>query len=260
MALDVAPRIFDERGLLDLIEKLADLGWATPDARWSIQQGARNWHGLGAAAFAEELPRWPQRDATPDAHHSEQVCYFDRCDAGFYTLTATLSPSQSRRATYVGLSFQLQGIPLNTSSLLQLCRSVGVHDSLHLRPRAEKSVNRHHAQTVTIDNVQPIGYLVTLETDPALPSAEWVTGIVIRNPFRDTADGTRHDDLVNDLRLLGPSEYLVCALRHQHPVDDRQYSYFIRRIEVARSSDAMACQPVVDWRPADVEPAAIEMD
>lgn len=138
VTLDIAPDVEDQRGLLDLIDKLADLGWATPNARWSIQQSRRNWHGLGSAAFAEELPRWQQRANMPKAHHSEEICYLDRCDGGFYTLTANLAAHKIRQTTMAALSFQLEGIPLDAGPLLHLCRSVGVHDACASGP-ARKS-------------------------------------------------------------------------------------------------------------------------
>lgn len=124
VTLDVTPQVHDERNLRDLLAKLADLGWATLEARWSMHQAKRNWHGLGAATFADELPQWQQRADGLDAHHSEEICYLDQCDGGFYTLTATLSAHQIRRAWDVNLSFQLRGIPLDTAPLLQLCRAV----------------------------------------------------------------------------------------------------------------------------------------
>lgn len=97
VTLDVAPAVLDERHLLDLVDRLAELGWVTSDARWSIQQSTRNWHGLGCAAFAAELANWGERAQVTHAHHSEEICYMDRCDGGFYTITANLPHTSDRR-------------------------------------------------------------------------------------------------------------------------------------------------------------------
>jgi hypothetical protein len=113
--LDVTPDVRNEGELRGLLGKLAGLGWATAEAQRTIQQAQQNWHGLGAAAFADELPRWRPRAAGPDAHHSEEMCYLDHCDGGFYTLTATVSAHESRQTRDAALSFQLCGIPLDSA-------------------------------------------------------------------------------------------------------------------------------------------------
>jgi hypothetical protein len=165
VTLDISPEVLTERSVLDLIDMLASLGWATQDARWSLQQSRRNWHGLGAAAFADALPCWKDRAASPDSHHSEELCYLDRCDGGFYTLTATIGAHSSRRAFPVNLSFQLQGVPLDAAPLMQLCSAVGVHDPVYFRALDGRSVSRDHA-TVGRRPVQPLAYIV--ETDDIL--------------------------------------------------------------------------------------------
>lgn len=252
VTLDVALQVLDQRGLLDLIDKLADLGWATLNARWSIQQSTRNWHGLGSAAFAVELPRWQQRADGPEVHHSEEICYLDRCDGGFYTLTAKLAAHKIRQTTMASLSFQLEGTPLDAGPLLQLCRSVGVHDSLYFRPRTKKSVSRHLPSGLLVESVQPIYYLTTTERDPDFPFAEWVTGIVIINPFRRSPENESSERLPEELRLLRDSEQLVCDLAHHHPRNGRRYVYHLRGFEHAWTSDVMVCRPIADWEGGDV--------
>jgi hypothetical protein len=253
--LDIAPRVFNQRGLLDLLGKLPELGWATPDAKWSIQQSRKNWHGLGAAAFADELPRWKQRADSPDAHHSEEICYVDHCDGGFYTLTANLAAHKSRRTTLVGLSFQLQGTPLDTGALLQLCRSVGVHDGLYFRTRMGESVVRQPART-TVEKVQVVGLLTEITHDGDFPSVEWVTGIVIVNPYRQGSDIRPPEKLPDGLQILGDSEHLVCGLVQHHPLDDKRYAYHLQGFEHASTSDATVCRPIADWEPIDPVPSA----
>jgi len=253
VTLDIAPQVLDERGLLDLVERLADLGWATADARWSIQQSKRNWHGLGSAAFATQLPRWQPRANSPEAHHSEEICYVDRCDGGFYTLTANLAAHRFRRTTMVSLSFQLEGTPLDPAPLLQLCRSVGVHDALYFRARTEKSVSRFQPDDQRSLTVRPLGYVTTPERDPAFPFTQWATGIIIANPYRRSADSGGVGLVPECLQMLQDSEYLICDLAEHHPLDGRNCEYHVRAFEIARTSDALVCRPVANWASVDAD-------
>ncbi|MFL6120228.1 restriction endonuclease [Actinophytocola sp.] len=248
VTLDLTPGVYDEQEVLDLVDRLADLGWATPEARWSIQQSTRNWHGLGCAAFATELPNWGKRASTPEAHHSEEICYVDHCDGGFYTLTAKLSAESSRLTEFAHLSFQLQGIPLDNGPLLQLCRSVGVHEGLYFRPRADESVTRHRPAKPYADTVQPIHCFVTPSPLPDDRDPDWVTGIVIINPFYDPEHRQPAKRLPEGLNSLRDCEQLVCALHDHHPYrDGRQYTYRLTGFEHAHTSDVTVCRPIVDW-------------
>ncbi|WIX76958.1 restriction endonuclease [Amycolatopsis carbonis] len=248
VTLDVAPTILNQRDLVDLVDKLAALGWATPDARWSMQQANRNWHGLGCAAFADQLPRWQQRADTPDAHHSEEICYLDRCDGGFYTLTANLASHRSRQTTAVTLSFQLEGVPLDTAPLLQLCRSIGAHEGLYFRPRMERSVIRSRAPRTLVTDVQPLAYLIEPERLLGDVATEWVTGIIIANPFYATPANKPAIELPVGLELIQDSEHLVCDLAEHHMLKalDR-YAYDLRGFESARTSEALVCRPIANW-------------
>lgn len=248
VTLDIPPTVLDEQELLDLVERLADLGWATSDARWSIQQSTRNWHGVGCADFAAELPKWRKRADTPQAHHSEEICYVDRCDGGFYSLTAKLAAHKSRRTEFTHLSFQLQGIPLDNGPLLQLCRSVGVHEGLYFRPRADESVTRHRSADPYADDVRPIHLFVTPSSMPEDPVPDWVTSIVIANPFHEQECGQSSVHLPVELDWLRHGEQLICALREHHPHQDgRHYTYRLTGFDHAHTSDVTVCRPVVDW-------------
>jgi hypothetical protein len=247
--LDVAPTALNQRRLVDLVDKLAAMGWATPDARWSMQQANRNWHGLGCAAFADQLPLWQQRADTPDSHHSEEICYLDRCDGGFYTLTANLAAHRSRQAMAVTLSFQLEGVPLDTGPLLQLCRSIDVHEGLYFRPRTEQSVERIRGPRALVTDVRPLAYLIGPERLLGDVATEWVTGIVIANPLYATSASESGIDLPAGLELLQDSEHLVCDLAERHMLDDlERYTYDLRGFESARTSEALVCRPVANWR------------
>jgi hypothetical protein len=174
VTLDVSLPSLTEDGILDLLSKLADLGWASADACWSIQQMHAVWHGYGAAAFADTFPQWKSRSAFERAHQSEELCYIDRCSGGFYSLTATIPAHEHRWAHSAMLSFQFQGIPLDPSPVLQLCRAIGVHDEVYFRPRDAKSVTRMQLPD-WMRPIEPVHGLVIVP-DPLLKgtsSAVW---------------------------------------------------------------------------------------
>jgi hypothetical protein len=239
---------------LDLLSKLADLGWASPDACWSIQQAHAVWTGFGTAAFANTLPHWQQRAASDKAHHSEEFCYVDRCAGGFYSLAANIPAHEYRWAHNVVLSFQFQGIPLDPSPLLQLCRAIGVHDEVYFRPRSEKSVTRVEVP----DWMRPLGDPIALVTVPdPLLDRDFVRGLVVPNPLRDPRwrDNPKRYDL--DLRDLEDLEYLICFFGEFYLVgDDRTYTYTFEYVEVARTSEGVLVRPYARWDYADEDDGA----
>src|SRR5579875_474220 len=86
----------DVRSLLDL---LALMGWITAKGCWSIQQATANWHGFGAQTLIDALDGWEERYKGLEVHHTEEVCYYDECGDGFYTLMAAIS-ADSRRIVW----------------------------------------------------------------------------------------------------------------------------------------------------------------
>jgi hypothetical protein len=255
VTLDLRPDVEDETALRGLIDKLADLGWTSADARWRFAQAHVNWHGLGARAFAEELPRWRQRSRTSNAHHTEEVCYLDRCSGGFYTLTADLAAHRTRRASAISLSFQLEGVPLDHGHLLQLARSLGVHAGLYFRSRGDKSVSRKFFGYRNLRALTPVGYVARVDSYGPSSGEEWVTGVVVLNPFHKDAPNLPEAPPA-DIELIRDSEYLLCDLVHHHPLEGWRCEYKLRGFEHAWTSDAMVCRPLVDWE-ANATPEAV---
>jgi hypothetical protein len=255
VSLDVTAPVLSEDGILDLLGKLASLGWASSEARWSIQQSSRNWHGFGAAAFASELRLWKQRAESADAHHSEQICYLDRCPGGFYTLTSIIASDRSRWAIPTVISFQLEGIPLDTAPLLQLCRGIGVHDNLYFRPLGGRSTRTIHLPHSITGLGEPFARIVTPGTHID-PHPAWVTGIVVPNPLRQVRwkdDPSRRDA---DLYDLEEQEFLICHLSEFHPDGDgRDYVYSLEPIQRADTSEAHVYRPAARWNYADQDEA-----
>ncbi|WUJ74677.1 restriction endonuclease [Kribbella soli] len=252
VTLDVTPAARDERELLGLLTMLANLGWVTSGASWSISQSTMSWHGIGPDAFAAELRKWKERAGTPAAHHSEEISYFDRCDGGFYTLTSNMAADRYRTTIAPSLSFQLQGIPLDTGPLLQLCRSAGIHHGVYFRPRDEQSVRRYRGAAPLATAVKPIHLITSPAPESQLKFDHWVTGMVIANPFRQVGGPGLPIDVPAQ---ISESEHLVCSLAHHHPNDGRQLDYYLDHIEDTSTSDAVIIRAVVDWtEPGQPEP------
>ncbi|WP_432973507.1 restriction endonuclease [Dactylosporangium sp. CA-233914] len=250
VTLDIQPRAYHAGQLVELLNTMANLGWVTSHARWSIQQSRRNWHGWGPHEFVAELERWEERAKTEDAHHSEEVFYTDVCDGGFYTIAATISASTSRQMWNLNISFQLQGHPLDTRPLLELCHTLGVHENLYLRPRDAESVQRIHLRHRAI-GIGGIRALVTApEPDTGMGFSRWVTGVVIDNPFIAGHDHLEDDEAL-DLSIFHDCELLVCDLGEHHPLDGRQYGYHLKRVEYARTTDGPAIRVVANWSYVD---------
>lgn len=117
---------------------------------------------------------------------------------------------------------------------------------LYFRPRAERSRNGRHEEP-SVEAVQPIGYITRPALEAELPFDEWVTGIVIANPFRKMPHGPEGMQVPASLELLAHTDVLVCDLPKHHGRDGHRYSYRLRGFEHAWTSDVMACQPIADW-------------
>ena len=247
VTLDVTAPVLSEDGIQKLLAKLADLGWATSDARWTIQQTSAGWHGFGAAAFVDELGRWRERVERPDAHHREEFCYVDSCPGGFYTVTSDVSMDRARWATRTVISFQLQGVPLDPSPLLQLCRAIGVHDNLFFRPLAEKSSRSVHTPDWMAEIREVTAYVVSPGT-LVDQHQQWVTGLVVPNPLRLQRWKDDRSRTGAELQSLEAAESLICHLAEWHPYGDgEEYVYRLQQIERTSTSEATVYRPAARW-------------
>jgi hypothetical protein len=256
--LDIALHVQDQTSLRDLLGQLAKMGWITPKGCWSIQQATRNWHGFGADALAETLRTWRRRYEGLETHHTEELCYTDECEDGFYSLVAQLSADSRRFAWRVGLSFQLRGIPLDTGPYRELGAHFGLSDPVYFRPRSEASRiwGRPNRKCPV---VKPVAFVVLLENLlPGNPDDddEWVSGIVVENPFLEPSGrAKRHPKWVPD--MVTDSEYLVCALRSWHTLDNPKAVYELWAFESAWTSDALVVRAMADW-PDEPDEASTE--
>ncbi|WP_331732326.1 restriction endonuclease (plasmid) [Streptomyces sp. NBC_00015] len=247
VSLDVPVRPYNEDGIVELLYGLDSMGWTSAGPQWNIQQSGANWHGVGAREFVEAMRAWKKREESlEDAHHTEQITYFDTCQGGgFYTLTAGIASHRSRAVYDCHLSFQLPGVPVDFQPIRHLFEQFDAAAFSHFRPLNSPAVVRHHPEQRV--PLEVVGYVVShseldlLECDEE--SAEWVTGLVVRNPYRGEA---RHSSDEWPGRV-SESELLVCALRSHHQLNEPKEVYRLYSWEYARTSDALALRPVADW-------------
>ncbi|PZG12730.1 hypothetical protein C1I95_25200 [Micromonospora craterilacus] len=167
------------------------------------------------------------------------------------------------------LSFQLQGVALDTGPLLQLCRSIGVHDGIYFRSLADRSRRVVELPAWMNAAVEPLALVVTPGTDIAA-GMDFVTGIVIPNPLRQQQQWRQSKEWATArLQQLESAEYLVCDLGEHHRHDNNTYTYQLTKIEVATTSSGAVFVPGArgDYeqdmsedraRQNDQEPAAAE--
>jgi hypothetical protein len=253
VSVDIEVSVDGQNGLLEAIHQMAEMGWVSTGGFWSIQQATANWHGSGAQTMCEALQGWAARYEGLETHHSEELCYFDEIEDGFYTLTASISADKRRSIWHTDLSFQLVGIPLDTKPLQELCKQFGIHEHINFRPRSESSVIRSRPPgNVKRRPVKPVAYVVAAPDSELIGDGEWIVGIVIENPFVATEGSKRKPwpKWVPD--MLGDSEYLICSLRSWHQVTNiEKYTYELWDFESAWTSDALVVRATADWNGDD---------
>ncbi len=250
VTVDIAVPLQGQNDFLGLIQTMAQMGWVSTNGNWSLQQATRNWHGFGTETLCEALQSWKERYKGLETHHTEELCYFDEIEEGFYTLTAAISADSRRIGWRAELSFQLVGIPLDIKPLQELCTRLGIHESIHFRPRNEKSVTRSRPpRNSNRRQVIPIAFVVDRPDSEMLNDEEWVVGIATANPFfvNEASKPKPWPKWVPD--MLRDSEYLICSLRSWHQVDSiGNYSYEFWDFESSWTSDALVVRALADWR------------
>ncbi|TCC52133.1 hypothetical protein E0H73_40055 [Kribbella pittospori] len=245
VSADIDLDVENEHELIAVIHELTHLGWTTPKARWTIQQGTVNWHGSGTRSFADQLVSWRERyRPVKSLHHTEEFSYLDVCDGGLYTLTGSISASERRRVGHTNISFQLTGIPLDTSPLKHLCDTFDVRSPVYFRPKDERAIATVHSDGPPRKIVKPLAFVIK-PADPNDPTEEdWVAGIVIKHPGYLRSPARRNTWL--DGNVSG-SEYLICHLRSWHPWGHPVKAYRLWHAQSTWTSDAQIVRPVADW-------------
>ncbi|TDB90729.1 restriction endonuclease [Actinomadura sp. 7K534] len=264
VSLDLPLRAFNQEHVVDLVHTLSRLGLRGSEPRWIIQQSTVNWHGVGARTLCDALRAWEARTADLiDAHHTEQVVYFDTCPGGgFYTITADVAMHTDRQVYRCNVSFQLPGVPLDTGPLRHLFERYQAGVFHYFRPMTTSALTRFSWPRSEAPILEVVGYVVVhddlppgfwsdVQTDetqePAGPGevpTEWVTGVVARNPYRAETGITVPPEWPKEIQA---SDRLICSLRNHHPLDRPSGAYRLESWRYARTSDALVFQPLADW-------------
>lgn len=250
VALDVTVPSLDQESLIDLLEELSAIGWATERAHWTLHQAVTNWHGFGAKSLATALRAWRVRYRDVESiHHTETLAYYDVCPGGFYTMTADIAARSRRTVWRIDLSFQLIGIPVEASAISQLLGRLNVAAPAFYRPKTSKSVESAVLYRQAWIWVTPVAWV--LEPPEAGSSRlvdRWISGIVIRNPHiraRKRSERRRPPEWWPP--ALGDSEFILCSLGSWHTVGHPHGRYYLKRCEWSWSSDALVFCAIADW-------------
>lgn len=237
---------FQEQDLINLLHQLNNLGWTSKNSQWSIQQITKSWHGSGTKGLVDALKDWENRYRDLKTHHTEEICYFDVCEGGLYSLIAQIAAYKPRMLYRMSLSFQLSGIPINSDALRHLSEKLQISEPLYFRPRDQRFVEYHHSipKNTTLDVVDLI--IEEDELEPMVEYKKWVTGIVVKNPYyRQSQSKVQIPD--GWPQLVSNSELLICKLRSWHPLNNRKSTYRLCNFEIAWTSNMMLFSPVADW-------------
>ena len=157
VCLDLRPRAFSQRDIVELVEELIAQGWLSVGATWIIEQFDTVWHGVGWSSFLDAITNWQLRyEPLSHVHHTEKFCISDSLDGRLLVLSGDLSAGEERACHFTNLSFHLPGIPLDPEpfTLKGAITRVGVVATARLRgsrdvvlvsvPRCPSSVRAAH--------------------------------------------------------------------------------------------------------------------
>lgn len=245
VSLDISIPAWEEQDIISLLHQLSDMGWSTPDACWSIQQMNTNWHGLGADSFVNALTNWKDRYKGIETHHTEEFCYFDAFDGGFYALTASVAAHKYRQVRETLLSFQLQGIPLDVDPLKHLCASFNVRGPAYFRPMDERAVTKNKGRRDG-ERLEPIAYVIELDNVFDEPT-EWARGIVAKNPYYNPTQPFSQREPKWIPSQVFDSEYIICEFRFWHPLNEPRPMYKLSGCETTHAGDARIVRLIAEW-------------
>ncbi len=239
---DVSFPLSSEDHLVDLLRYLAQVDWVTANGQWAIEQAGVTWHGIGARTLVDALKHRQQRyKSLARVHHTEVVCYHDICESGFYTLRVDIEVGgRASRISTCDASFQLIGVPLDTSPFRQMNARFGVRKTTYFRPRVKDSNEGGFVRDRA--PLKAVAKIVYHDARERAGEQDWVIGLVVKNPYK----GRRDDQSQDWPQLLNTAETLICRLGHWHYLHDR-VTYRLRRLEWAWTSDVSVISPSADW-------------
>jgi hypothetical protein len=260
VSVDIPVQARTTDDLTRLIHGLDELGLASTRPTWALQQNDTSWFGVGAGELVQALTNAQQRvTGLASPHHSEQLIYTDTALDGLYTLTAVITAAQSldidsdessssRDASdgaalplpvrQCQLSFQLPGIPLDTTALKHLHERFGATGNVYFRPLEGSAVSISWVERLPVD---PLATIV--EHDP-ITDQDFVIGLVIRDHY--SVNG-KHAVLTGWPLQLQDSGFLICALADHHLVSEPPESYWLDAVHMNSMADVAVATVRAKW-------------
>lgn len=222
--LTLRPSLRDIRDLESYLQELDRIIGLSPSAAFAIHQRSYQWFGFGCADFMDAVTSWRDRydkAALTNCHHSEELAYFDFSDGRLIALTSRQRVSDEREFLHSSeLEIWLPGVPVESKPYQELCR-LSDEPNAHFMQSPFFAYQEVHFEGPRI-LLKPRATIVTQEED-----AEWVSGLVVDNPFRRRRPkvGRLHESF---RRALPASDILLCHLADWHLLGDVVDHYYLR--------------------------------
>jgi hypothetical protein len=249
VAADVTLPLHSSGRIADLLKGFGALGWTSSSPHWVIQQADNCWFGFGAHEFVEAIDAYTDRyDGLERIHHTEQALYYDTFDGGLYTVAFDISVEESRRIDYCNLSLQMEGMPFDSEPLNQLLEFCEVERPVYGRSMTTAAVESVFIPRADQVDVTPLAFVVKPDrtfSDSERPENPVVCGVVVENPFWRGSSSDEKPEWWPD--SADEPRYLVCSLRHHHPLSTPKHPYRLTRCQSTRTADICIVRPIVDW-------------
>lgn len=243
--LDMVLGVRDADDLIELLRKLAQLGWISAEGAWRIEQSGIVWSGLGPAEFGRQLTDWEPRYDGRRLHHSELAIYVDESDDGMLRISADLSANSARMVRWCELSFMLPGVPLDATPFQALTAELSVMNTPSFQLLGDDPVRR--ARLGGPDRpmrARPLAYLVRNGSllEGVDESVRWVEGIVVADSFFGASD-----ECVSEVSLprVDLGHVFVQLRQHHHFGDD--VTHDLLWTTLVQGAYASALHVMGDW-------------
>lgn len=251
VSFGLSPDVRTGPELVELLTRLAQLGFVSGEGFWRLEQQSVVWSGVGTGEFGRQIEGWARRMGGRQLHHSEKVIYTEDFRDGRLVLVADIAAADSRSVRWCELTFMLPGIPLDMTPYENLRAEVaaGTYPAFEVLDHdpAKRAQFRHRRAPLEI---HPKAYLVRDDLRGNHGEPPWVVGVVIDDPLPLSARWST--ELGAPREPLG--DVLVSMGQHYRWGDDVRHQ--LHRAVVMRISEVQTIHLHGDWSPAEPLPNA----
>jgi hypothetical protein len=211
---------------------------------FAIHQRDVGWFGFGLDNFVAAVRSLESRYAElnwASYHHSEELAYIDRIDAGgLMCLASRQSTSGGDHLHSSRVEILVPGIPVDLIGIRTLCRLTGNREA------NLENIRKNPVKRLRIPRdmqVEPVSTIVS-----SSGGQEYVSGLVVKNPFlgKPIPPGEARS-LGDPFWLLSTNQYLVCALRNWHNTGILMDHYKLCFVEGCWIEHVPAFYILCDW-------------